>query len=184
MLSWPYLAGFLDGDGWVTSSKHKNARTRRYTIGFTQKADKIDFMMAIRDFLVAEGVSVGIVQRLVSSPRVLMPVAMVDLRIGDQKSVAMLSAYLLPYAELKRNILNECHAYVVSRIAKRGVLVAPGFQPTNVYWTPLEVDTLLRFHAEEYGNKAIADLMGRSEDSVSHKLYRLGVLRTYRQSPT
>ena len=38
MITWAYVAGFLDGDGWITGSKNKNCSTIRFAVGLTQKS--------------------------------------------------------------------------------------------------------------------------------------------------
>ena len=84
MISWEYLAGFLDGDGWITSSKNKNCRTIRYTIGFTQKATCESQMKMICKFLNEREICASIRHRFSKTPSAPTPVEMVNVIISKQ----------------------------------------------------------------------------------------------------
>jgi hypothetical protein len=174
-MTWAYLAGFLDGDGWITSSA-SGIRTRRYTIGLTQKETALPFMQDIAAFLDEHGVAYQWVRRSVVSPRVSTPVMMVDIRVSQQSSVVKLATQLLPHLRLKRAMAAECLDSVTRRLDQRGVGVLHHvFQPAA--WTYDEVCRLRDLHASGNGNRSIASKLGRSVDSVSHKLYRLRLVR-------
>lgn len=176
--SWAYVAGFLDGDGWITSSANKHARTRRYTVGFTQRATSAVFMEGLVQFLLDEGVACGTLRRIVTSPRIPEPVEMMDIRVSKQEDVALMVRRMLPHLVLKQALAMECLAYVDDRLAKRGAfLPATGRQVTRVYWRTAELSTLTDLHQQGYGSRAIAARLGRSENSVIHKLFRLRMVR-------
>jgi hypothetical protein len=65
-ICWPYLAGFLDGDGWITEAhyRHKSGRPfTTWTIGFTQVCEQVMVMEAIYAFLSSHSVRCTIVRR-------------------------------------------------------------------------------------------------------------------------
>jgi len=177
-VSWAYLAGFLDGDGWITSSKNRNSKTRRFVIGFTQKSTHAVFMQKICAFLDAQDVRYTYKTRIVRSPRVPTSVEMVNIHIKEQVSVVKAVTELHPHLVLKKDKALACLTYTTDRLVLRGHFSDPPLvQDKRKYWTTREIETLHDMHTQGHGNRSIAGKLSRSADSVSHKLYRLGLTR-------
>jgi len=178
MISWAYLAGFLDGDGWITSSKNKNCTTRRYLVGFTQKRTECRYMLEMHHFLQANGIRSTVLKRVSKTPLVPRRVRMIDIHVREQESIVRLLEQLTPHLLIKKEKAMGCIGYLKDRLDKRGALVGPvKQQETNVYWSQAQIQELLQLHAEGHGNRSIASKLNRSMDSVAHKLYRLGLTR-------
>jgi len=52
MITWAYLAGFIDGDGWITVRKNKNCKTKKYVVGLTQSSKEKECPLGIKGCLV------------------------------------------------------------------------------------------------------------------------------------
>lgn len=179
MITWPYLAGFVDCDGWITSSKNKNCSTRRYLIGLTQSAKFEKEMRMIHDFLSVNGIKSGFVRRSISpSSNLKGNYPMVNIHIKAQLSVISFLEETMAFMLIKKDKATECYNYTLDRIIKtRGNPVKS--QVKKKYWSKNETQRLMRLHVEGYSNNVIAEKLERSSNSVGHKLYRLGVVRSY-----
>lgn len=176
-MSWSYLAGFLDGDGWITCSQ-SGKKNLRYIIGFTQKSSNEWFMKEICNFLENEEVTYTYSTRTVISPKVPTPVKMINIIITTQHSVKKAAHRLLPHLVLKKVKAEECLLYVSERLDKRGNGVnVLKKQTTNFYWKEEEVNKLLKLHKEGHGNISIASKLGRSVNSIAQYLRRLKLKR-------
>lgn len=174
MITWQYLAGFLDGDGWITISLR-----RRYpapTIGFTQHSRERARMIEIAEFLQSNDVMSSVRDRRVMGS-IKKETIMTNVMIREQRSVALLLENTIPYLLFKKDKASECLKFLKDKIAKRGIEGTDCPRFTNHYWTPFEIEELLRLQHEGYSNRAIAQLLERSYDSIGHKLYRLKVVR-------
>lgn len=174
MITWQYIAGFLDGDGWITMSARKPYPAP--TIGFTQHSRTRVYMMEIAEFLQFNNVIASVRDRRVMGS-INKETIMINVMVREQRSVALLLENIIPYLLFKRDKAEECLKFVRDRIAKRGIEGADCLQSTNHYWKPSEIEELLRLQSEGYSNRAIAKLLNRSTDSISHKLNRLKVVR-------
>lgn len=177
-MHWAYVAGFLDGDGWVTSSANKNCQTRKYTIGFTQHSREEKVMRKIRRFMRYYGIRVSWITRVVG-PRckIKSDAPMINLHIKEQESVIRFLKHTLPYINIKKDIATECYVYTKHRMTKMGRGLQAYKQEKNKLWSEDEVSKLLSLHKKGYNNKAIGIKMFRSPDSISHKLYKLKIRR-------
>lgn len=176
MISWPYLAGFLDGDGWITASKNKNCSTKRYTVAFTQSATTHEQMKAIREFIQMDGIRVGWVNRLSVTPSAPLPVPMINLMVKKQASVVQLLEHLLPHLLIKRGVAEEALTYTKTRLHQRGYGLIVPINNQRRPWTEKEEAQLLKLWDE--GNlrtRAIAFELNRTMHSVSQKLAKLRV---------
>ena len=178
IFSWAYLAGFLDGDGWISFSKNKNCATKRYMVGFTQKATEWRYIAKIYRFLKSKGIRATLIRRTVKSPMVPRRVNMINIHVREQESIVKFVEQLIPFLFIKKKRAEDCLLYLRDRLDKRGVHVAPVAQQiTNIYWTPEDIQKLRELQVAGHWNKSIAAKLNRSVDSVSHKLYRMGLVR-------
>jgi hypothetical protein len=177
-VTWEYFAGFLDGDGWITGSRNRNCRTIKYTVGVTQLLSQKPAMMMLAQFLEAQGVAVQIVERI-SEGILKTKTPMIDIRICEQASLVFILQKIIPHLLMKRDKAEACLRDLQIRREHRAVDVeCRAAQPTNVYWTQHDIDSLLALHDAGFGNRAIAARLERSVDSVSKKLHRLQIRRS------
>lgn len=173
MITWQYLAGFLDGDGWITGSKVKGCSTRSYTVGFTQSAAVKEFR-EIYNFLKSNGLSVSWNERWVRSEKVPKPVLMANISLKEQESVVELLSKLIPHLLIKKKIAQEALSYYKQRLDKRGVGLEVVSSKAKSSWKRREVSLLQRMKQEGYSTRAICNELGRTFDSVNRKWHQLG----------
>lgn len=176
MITWEYLAGFLDGDGWITFSMNKNCSTRRYAIGFTQANREKRSMKRILNFLIQNGINAKMKPRVVEGS-IKKKTKMLNIIVREQVSMVRLLEKVAQHLLFKRKKALEGLKYLKDRIDKRGVGLEVHVQKTKRYWKIEEDKNLLILHRRRYSSRAIAFRLSRSIDSVSHRLYRLGVTR-------
>ena len=99
-VTWSYLAGFLDGDGWITESKTKNSKFKRITVGFTQKSELKTEMMVIKDYLTNNGINARAAYRDSITPSAPMPVNMINITISEQQEIKIQRKTLWVYGYL------------------------------------------------------------------------------------
>lgn len=176
MITWAYIAGFLDGDGWITVSDNKNATTQRWTIGFTQSYKKHEFMQILFEFLINNGIKCDIRERIVMGS-IHKETKMINIMITTQEAVSLLSKKLIPFLVMKKTLAIQALAYTKNRLKKRGFGLKNKFQNTNRYWKNEEDIKLNKLNKDGFFNLAIANELNRSVDSVAHRLYRLRIER-------
>jgi hypothetical protein len=178
MISWAYLAGFLDGDGWITKNKNKNCGTESWTIGWTQTARERVAMTQMRDWMHQRGIRSSMVDRTVKT-QILDKSQMVNIHVKEQKSALRLLLNIRSHLLMKKHLAEACITHLRSRIRMRGDTKNPvPTQPTNVRWTRREIVRLKSMHESGYRNRAIASALGRSKHSVAQKLCKLGMTRS------
>jgi hypothetical protein len=182
-ITWGWVAGFFDGDGWVTYAYNRNCSTKRYAAGFTQRATGKWMMTRLSRFLVSKGIRTKVIERDVKVPQLPVKVQMLDVRIREQRSLEIFFESVLPFLILKRRYAIDCLKYVSDRLEKRGLNVVPiEAQVTNIYWTKNDVSMLLKLHKQGYANRVIAAKLNRSVNSVTQRLRRMGLTRIDRMT--
>lgn len=170
MINWAYIAGFLDGDGWITGSKNKNCSTIRFTVGFTQKSTAKKEMYLLFDYLKQHNIKANFSYR-VSKGSINKEVEMVNIYVREINSTIKLLENLIPYLLFKKDKAIYCVEYLKNKKHKKGKwIIGDG---TNRYWSKVEVWILKRKLKGGFHPSAIADMLGRSSQSVSQKLSRL-----------
>lgn len=166
-----YLAGCVDCDGWI-SEKGKNG----YLVGLTQHIQLWDDMVSIQSDLINDGINARLYER--TSRTGLGNTLMCNLIVQKTTDLLILLPRIIPYLRFKKQ--KAIDAYV--SLCKHSDLNA-NESDNNMkgskrkYWNQKEIEELIRLHSEGYNNPAIGIKMNRSTDSVSHKLYRLGIVR-------
>lgn len=190
MITWAYVAGFLDGDGWITKTKYKRKSDSNkeygfenyiYAAGMTQLIVCENEMRQIYDFLVLKGIKATWLQRKQRS-NISGNGDMVNIHIKHQESLIEFLKKIMPYLLLKKKIGQECLEYLENKKiqrekennAKKKLLSC---QTTNIYWSREEIDILKRLLKEGYSNTYIASQLNRSVNSIGHKIYRMKIGR-------
>lgn len=179
-INWGYIAGFLDGDGWITSSKNKNARTKRYLIGFTQSKERYKYMNIILKFIKSHGIKATLIER-VSNSQIKTDVPMLNIQIKEQESVVKFMNNVKPFLLIKEDKGKECLEYTKLRLIKRGKFLSNYKQKKRKYWNKKEIKNLIKLQKEGYSNKTIGNTLKRSSDSIGNKLHRMNEVRTQKE---
>jgi hypothetical protein len=171
MINWAYIAGFLDGDGWITVSKNKNANTKRYTVGLTQSKKRNEAMIKIYKFIQRHRINATFFERTVNTI-IKANYPMINIHIKEQKSLIKILKFLIPFLLIKKKLAIEAFNYTKERIIKRdnGYIYT---QKKKKYWRLKEIKKLIILKKQGYGDKSIAKILKRNSDSISHKLYRI-----------
>jgi len=176
MITWGYIAGFLDGDGWITVSKNKHASTKRYVIGLTQSKHELIAMRKIFRFIKRHGIRATFLER--GTFKSTTP--MLNIHVKHQKSVVKFIKFVMPFLLIKINKARECLSYTESRLKQRGVGLLDLKNRKKKYWKESEIKLLLKLQSQYNSNKTIGNILGRSSNSVAHKLLREGIIRSHR----
>jgi len=168
-ITWPYIAGFVDCDGWVTFST-------KYLIGLTQSSNYIKEMEAISNFLNDNNISNSLTIRdSVSMIRgIKSKKKMVNVMVFKQSSLILLCEKILPYSLIKKDKIINCLDWCEKRKFDRCLDIKNiDKQPTNIYWKDDEIVKLIEMVELKYAYKRIAYELNRSVDSISSKISKL-----------
>lgn len=171
MISWPYIAGFLDGDGWVTRSKNKNCNTYRYTIGLTQKSDQYKSMKSIFMFLKMHGINGNMFKRD-SHGSIKGITEMINIYITNQSSLIRLANFLIPHLLIKKDKMVRCEKDLSERRTARGLGTA-NLSKAGKKWSRAEERILLKMRKDKYSFLAISDRLNRKINTLYKKYFRL-----------
>lgn len=118
-MNWAYIAGFLDGDGWITFSKNKNCKTYTCVVGFTQVATRVDFMRDLYTFLKNNDINGTFIER--DSKNNIDPkgyTKMVNIHIKEIKSVILILENMLPFLMIKKEKAKDAIKYLKTKQLK------------------------------------------------------------------
>jgi hypothetical protein len=172
-ITWAYIAGFLDGDGWICITKDKDLKIKNCMIGFTQKSTEEKYMKKIFDFLQQNGINSIFFKRIVINKLVPKKVEMINIYVKKQESVVKLLENILPFILIKKEKANEAYLHASKRLKLRG---HGSILPTNCakrFWKKEEIEMLKSMKAEGYNRTAIAVKLNRSIDSITRKYFIL-----------
>jgi len=185
MVSWAYIAGFLDGDGWITKSqtysKHLEVKNYAYRVGMTQ-LDTCEFAMKeIYDFMINSGIRARWNTREQCS-KLNSSGKMINITVKHQESVVKFLKLIRRHLIIKRVLADECISYVEDRLLRREKVKEAGEavlsrQEKRRYWKDDDIDKLKEMRLDGSSNLEIAVQMSRSVASVAHKIKRLGISR-------
>ena len=177
MINWPYLAGFLDGDGWISKSQNRNCKTKAINIGFTQLCIRRHYMEEIRSFLLKNNVQCHIYNRKAPSNIHKEGFAMMtNVYIKGIPSVIKFLSETIPFLLIKKQKAKECYKYLLDKEDKRAVPI----QLPNGYkeWDKKEIKMLLYMKRKNFTYNSIAKRLNRSSTSVIKKYFKLKNGRT------
>jgi len=169
MITWSYLAGFLDGDGWITSSQNKNAKTRRFAVGYTQKYTQEIYMREIYKFLLDNEISSSWIYRISKTKRAPKPTKMINITIRDQESIVRILSEITPFLLIKKGKAIDCLSDIRNRWEKIGRGKQRFESAKSRDWTKEEIDIMVSLKASGFNNPAIAIKLERTTHSVSQK---------------
>jgi len=175
-ICWPYLAGFLDGDGWITEAhyRHKSGRPfTTWTIGFTQVCEQVMVMEAIYAFLSSHSVRCTIVRR---GKNMKSSRGMVNVLIKHQPSACLLLRQLEPFLLVKQAKALACLEDLEARVAARQNRQTCRVRPQGKrFWTEAELDIARVMADQGRPYPEIANRLNRTVNSVAQQLSRLGL---------
>ena len=174
MITWSYIAGFIDCDGWITCSKQKNCRTKKCVIGLTQSIKRENGMKQIYSFLNNNGIRVIWIIR---KKNWKSDIKMINIMVTHQKSLVIILNKVIPYLLFKREKAEDCLKYVLDRIKKHGYVDIKESPNNRKKWNNNEIKTLIQMVNEGYSNPNIAITLGRTKNSIGKKLNHLGLIR-------
>lgn len=175
-ITWPYIAGFIDCDGWI--SHYKSQGRTRIGCGLTQSVERREGMEAIRDFLESQGVSTPFNVRDKSWKS---DIKMINIIVSARASVIILLENVVPYLVLKRDIAQE--ALEVARWLERDRLhrrprqneIEVQATRSRLPWTDAEIERLKFYTAAGYNVAATAAMLKRTSYAVAAQRHRLGI---------
>lgn len=173
MITWAYIAGFLDGDGWITKSNLKSGRPV-YLAGLTQVATRRNEMIKIHNFLLSHDIRSKF--KLRNKHNWKSSLKMVNITVKEQKSILKFLSKIKPYLLIKKPMADEVVNYVKSRIKIRNI---KAFISNNkkMKWTNVEVNLLKSLAAVGMSNIEISQKLHRGTTSICRKIHRLNIHR-------
>jgi len=184
-ITWPYIAGFIDCDGWITHYQPQAGRTR-IMCGLTQSVERSEGMEAIRAFLESNDISAPLNVR---KKNWKSDIRMINITVGARSSVIILLEKVLPYLVLKRDRGQEALELALrlerERLRKRPREEEIETVPTRSrkIWTVEEIEVLKAYTAAGYNLSATAAKLKRTPDAVSGQRYRLGIKQGEKVNP-
>ena len=103
VVHWAYIAGFLDGDGWITGSKNKNCLTMSWVIGFTQVDRKHIFMKNLQTFFINNRIKANLTTRKTYGS-IKKETKMINVTIKEQKSIVILLNKIITFLIMKKDL--------------------------------------------------------------------------------
>jgi predicted transglutaminase-like cysteine proteinase len=168
MLNWAYLAGFLDGDGWITISRGKNGKISKYIAAICQSIKEKEKMLKIFNFIQNNNIHCTFIERNNQS--------MINITISEQRSIVKFLKNIIPFLLIKKNKAIKAINYTKNKLIKRGIKYLYQKRKKK-YWRMREIKKLIKLLKLGYSNNAIALILKRNTDSIGHKLYRLNLKR-------
>lgn len=176
-VTWPYIAGFIDCDGWISHYQPQAGRTR-IVCGLTQSVERREGMEAIRVFLESNGISAPFNVRKKSWKS---DIRMITIAVSARSSVITLLENILPYLVLKRDLGHEA-LQLARRLERTRLCKKPREDeiestPTRSrrIWTTEEIELLKTYTAAGYNVPAIAAKLKRTAYAVAAQRHRLGI---------
>ena len=163
IITWGYIAGFIDCDGWISCSK-KNEK-KYYIIGFIQNIKRIEYMREIYRFLKEHRINVFHITRS-NKNSTFKGGTVIQLHIKERDSVVRLIVNILPFLLIKKEKALECLKYVIKPDETYG---------TSRYWKRKEIHTLKRLYKQKIELNEIAKQMNRTINSIKYQLSKLGI---------
>lgn len=175
MITWGYIAGFIDGDGWISSSI-TNERTGniRYQVGLTQSVRREPRMFDIADFLRSRGIACSFIKRRKNWKSKL---GMINVVINRKSSVVELLTKIRPYLLLKKELANDALIYLKEKARRRAVLPCRSLNAKK--WTLRDLLNLRDYVSSDWTNAMISNKMGRGTNSIALKISRLNLRNNY-----
>lgn len=169
MITWSYIAGFLDGDGWICKYHLKSGRPV-YVAGMTQvESQKIE-MGKIHEFLTLQGVHSAFTSRKKNNWK--SSLKMVNVVVKEQKSLLQFLLKIQKHLLIKRESSNEAIHYLKRRLKTRQLKSCQS-QQTKVNWSKAEHNKLERYVILGMSNIEISHKLNRSTQSVATQISRL-----------
>lgn len=175
-MNWAYLAGFLDGDGWITVSKNKNCKTTSTTIGFTQLYTRKKCMIKIYKFLIKNKIKCNIYDRKAPSNIHSNGFAnMTNIHIREISSQIKFLSETIPFLVIKIDKAKKCYKYLTNKEEKRSATVQPpaGYKK----WNKKEIKTLIQMKNNNFTYNNIAKKLNRSSRSIISKYIKTKIPR-------
>ena len=178
-VTWPYIAGFIDCDGWITWSQPKQGRIR-VSCGITQSVTRLDGMKVIQKYLEDQGVRSPLMIREKSWKS---EIKMVNVLVSARTSVIKLLENVLPYIILKHSLAHQA-LEIARRVEEERLRKRPRRNEIQVTaakskmpWTEEDVALLKAYTAAGYNAAAIAAKLQRSCGAVSSQQSRRGLVK-------
>jgi hypothetical protein len=151
-MSWPYIAGFFDGEGWATYDKTSDV----YRFGMTNKNRQV--LEEIQRFI---GFGNLYKRRRTANS---------DLLVAAYKQELQFAEKILPYAIVKRQVLEEASSFILQRV----------WDVRKPYPRPklghVSDDELRYFYEEEgYSMNKLARMYGVVENAIWLRMKNAGV---------
>lgn len=187
-ITWAYIAGFLDGDGWISHSEWKGKTKNRYgnkniiyNIGLTQLATCKKEMKMIYDFLCFHNINAFYIERK-QKGTIKGTADMINIQIKEHESVVKFLNKIKRFLLIKKIIAEQCLSYIKSKISKRRMINRQKNsilekQNAKKKWSDKEIKILKAMLENNDSNITIAYVLGRSVDSVAKKINRLKIGR-------
>lgn len=175
MITWAYLAGFLDGDGWITSYE-VNARTknRRHVAGLTQAITCEPFMRMMNLFLRQKGISTSL---FVRKKNWKSKIWMVNITIDRQEDLLKFLTKIKPYLVIKKEAAAKTISQLKFKQRRRAVVSHPSSGP--VQWSQNDLKSLKKYVSLGWNNRMISSKLRRGVYSIAAKISRLHLRSTY-----
>lgn len=169
MITWGYIAGFLDGDGWIT--KYRSSKNRYTCIaGITQNENCKYFMEQIYNFLIQNGINARFNIRKKHNWK--SSLKMINITIKEQKSLAYFLRKISPFLLIKKEKCIDTLSYVDSRLKTRSLKKLPSTKNKKL-WKDKDLTELLDLVKSGKTNIEISHFLKRGTQSVASKVSKL-----------
>lgn len=177
MITWPYIAGFIDCDGCITKTKvhgrKKHGLQWRYTIVLVQSGNFYEEMQAICKFLQDNCIKNSFVNRPFAKST-LGTTHMINIVVGSQQSMYNLLEKILPYLLFKKQKAIDAKQYLEAHLQKRVPLKeAKKFTTRKNKWQFEEVQQLKKMYTQNHSYVSISNALKKNIPSIAQKLKRL-----------
>ena len=170
MITWSYIAGFLDGDGWIGKCYLKSGRPI-YLAGVTQVALQKELMLEIHKFLINNGINSKFKVRNKNNWK--SSLKMVNVTVKEQKSLLKFLTKIKPYLLIKKALAEEVVIYLKKRIKTRNLKPLPS--KNKRYWSNSDCKKLYFLVNKGMSNVEISHRLNRGTGAVAHKIKRLKI---------
>lgn len=134
-MTWEYIAGFFDGEGWIAKSPKPEGHLAKYTIGIGQSTKQADVLYVISEFLKSERINCRIYKEC---PEFVTH--MTRLLISDSRSISNFLRSVLPFLLVKHEKAaaaladsDRCVARLEDRISRNAKAVQMRLSGASVW---------------------------------------------------
>lgn len=172
MITWGYIAGCIDCDGWVSNTE----KTKQ--IGITQSEKYENEMYKISEFLNINRINHIFTKRVPHRTTVHWNYQMLNIVVKNQQTIVDLCNIIEDYILFKKDLIIKLRDDLIKIINNRNYMKSKFLevcikQDKRKYWKDEEISKLNELLNRGIDPILIAEELNRSYSSVKHKISRL-----------